>query len=258
VSEAVGHSAYIAWRLLRNLLRQPWFVVAIIAQPIILLLLTASLFSEIATLPGFTWDSYVSFLSPGLVVMGALFAGGWSGTGVIGDIDRGVMDRLLVTPMRRGALVAGKLVQLAVLVLVQSALLIVLAEVRGADFHNGAAGLLGLVAASVLIALPVGAVSTAIALTVRTIESLIALVTMVLLPAIFVSTLFMPEPLMPDWIAAVAPYNPVDWAISAGRAAVGTDPDWGWIAARLAGLAALTVVCVAVAVRAFRSYVRSV
>lgn len=258
MTEAIRDTLLFARRLLRNLMRQPWFVVATLMQPIAYLLLASELFSKVALLPGFGWESYVTFLTPGLVIMGALFAAGWNGMGVIGDIDRGVMDRLLVTPMRRGALVAGKLVQLAVLVVVQSVILLALAQMRGATFENGAAGLLALLAAALLIAAPIGALSTAIALTTRTVESLIAGVAMVLLPLTFLTALFMPESLMPHWMQAVAPYNPVDWAVTAARTAVSSDPDWGAVFLRFGYLTALTALCVVVAVRAFRSYVRSV
>jgi len=257
VSEAVRHTLFIAWRLLRNLTRQSWFMVGTVMQPVAFLLLASAVFSKVALLPGFGWESYVTFLAPGLVIMGALFAAGWNGMGVIGDIDRGVMDRLLVTPMRRGALVAGKLVQMAVLVVVQTAILIVLADLRGADFQNGSAGMLALFGAAVLIATPIGALSTAIALTTRSVESLIAGVSMVLLPLTFLATLFMPEALVPHWIQAVAPYNPVDWAVTAARMGVGPGPDWGAVFLRFGYLAVLGVICIAVAVRAFRSYVRS-
>ena len=39
--------------------------------------------------------------------MTALFSSGWSGMGVIEDIDRGIMDRFLIAPVHRSALIAG-------------------------------------------------------------------------------------------------------------------------------------------------------
>jgi ABC-2 type transport system permease protein len=68
----------------------------------------------------------------------------------------------------------------------------------------------------------------------------------------------MPLALVPDWIESVAAYNPVNWAIEAGRAALLADPDWSAILPRLAGLSLVVVACVILATRAFRSYQRSV
>jgi ABC-2 type transport system permease protein len=44
----------------------------------------------------------------------------------------------------------------------------------------------------------------------------------------------------------------------AGRGAVSSSPDWGLTASRAGFLAALLLVCLAFATRAFRSYQRSV
>jgi ABC-2 type transport system permease protein len=78
-------------------------------QPVIWLLLFGSLFRSVTHLPGFPEGSYISFLTPGIVVMTTLFSSGWSGMGYIADVDRGVMDRLLVSPAPRGSLILGPL-----------------------------------------------------------------------------------------------------------------------------------------------------
>jgi ABC-2 type transport system permease protein len=56
----------------------------------------------------------------------------------------------------------------------------------------------------------------------------------------------------------ISDFNPLNWAVVAGRAATSSSPDWGLVAARLGFLLALTALCVAFATRAFRAYQRSV
>ena len=94
------------------LVRQPAFLVITLIQPMIWLLLFGELFSPVVEIPGFDGGggSYLEFLTPGVVVMTALFSGGWAGTVYIEDMNRGVMDRLLASPVRRGALMNGTLV----------------------------------------------------------------------------------------------------------------------------------------------------
>ena len=41
--------------------------------------------------------------------MTALFSAGWNGMATIEDLDLGVMDRFLVSPVRRSALIAGRI-----------------------------------------------------------------------------------------------------------------------------------------------------
>jgi len=74
------------------------------------------------------------------------------------------------------------------------------------------------------------------------------------LPLTFLSTAFMQPRLMPGWIETVADYNPVDWAISAGREAVGTNADWASVAGYCGLLAAFALACLMLATRAFRAY----
>ena len=66
--------------------------------------------------------------------MTAGFAGGWAGMGVIQDPNRGVIDRFLVSPAARPALISGRLVQLAIVSLIQSLIVILLGLLVGAHF----------------------------------------------------------------------------------------------------------------------------
>ena len=88
-------------------------------------------------------------------------------------------------------------------------------------------------------------------------ESLIGAVTMVLLPLTFLSSALMQQSLAPDWIGTVARFNPVNWAVEAGRSAAFEPIDWGLVAGRVALLGALVVVAASLATRAFRGYQRS-
>ena len=86
-------------RHLRALWRQPWWIVVTLIQPIIWLLLYGALFKRVVEIPGFHGGSYIEFLTPGVVVMTAFFSAGWGGMAMIEDIDRGVIDRFLVSPV---------------------------------------------------------------------------------------------------------------------------------------------------------------
>jgi ABC-2 type transport system permease protein len=74
------------------------------------------------------------------------------------------------------------------------------------------------------------------------------------LPLTLLSAAFMPLSLAPDWIATVARFNPVNWAVEAGREALTAGPDWAFIAPRILGLAVLTLLSMEWATWAFRTY----
>jgi ABC-2 type transport system permease protein len=254
----LNHSIAMAGRHLRNLARQPWYIAFTLVQPVIYLLLFGELFRRIVDLPGFGTTSYLAFLTPGIVMQTALFSSGWNGGSVIDDIDRGVMDRFLVSPASRFALVAGRLIQLSVVILIQSLIIIGLGLLRGAEFAGGAQGIILIVISAMLLSVPFGALSCAMALTTRRMESVIAAVNFLLLPLTLLSSIFMARDLMPPWMQIATRLNPVDWAVEVGRGVLMAEADWGFVVIRLAGLTALGLLCAMVAARAFRAYQRDV
>jgi ABC-2 type transport system permease protein len=247
------HTVYLALRDLRALWRQPWFVAVTLVQPLIWLLLFGELFKR-----SFGGDSYIAYLAPGIVVMSALFSSGWSGMATIEDINRGVTDRLLVSPVRRSALIAGRVAQSAVVIVVQSVIMVLIALAVGASFAGGVLGVVVLVLLAAVLGSALAALSNALALVTRQEESLIGAVTFLVLPLTFLSTALVNAELMPAWMRTVADVNPVDWAIEAGRSATAADPDWGLVATDVGLLVSLLVVCGMLATRAFRSYQASV
>lgn len=249
---------YDTWALtVRDLLRlwrQPWFIAITLVQPVIWLLLFGALFERVVDIPGFQGGDYKQYLVPGVLVMTAFFSSGWNGMSTIDDLERGVTDRLLVTPVRRWPLIAGRVAQNAVTVLVQSVVIVGLALAIGVTFPGGVAGVIALLAAAVLLGTGVAALSNALALTARKEESLIGAVSFLQLPLTFLSSAFMQPALVPGWMGTVADYNPVDWAVSAGREAVQAGTDWGEVAVYSGLLAAFALACMALATRAFRAY----
>ena len=253
----LSHSWYMTVRHLRALKRQPWWIAITLIQPIIYLVLYGQLFQRIVELPGFHTTNYVSYVTPGVVIMMALFGGGWNGMGIIFEMDNGVMDRFLVSPVSRVAIVAGRLIQMSILVILQASILLGLGMLMGARFDGGLVGLLVLLVSGVLVALPFGALSNAMALVIRRTESVIGASNFILLPMTFLSPVFMATESMPPWIRGVARFNPVSWSVEAARSAMSTTPDWRAIGLRLAALVVLSAFSAVVATRAFRSYQRS-
>src|SRR5258706_1699375 len=120
MTTALANSTQIRTRYLRALLRQPSYVAFRLVQPVIWLFLFGQLFKRVVEIPGFTGSSYIAFLTPGVVAMSALFSTGWSGMSYVIDMERGVMDRFLGSPVRRRALIGGELGYQSGIALLQS------------------------------------------------------------------------------------------------------------------------------------------
>ena len=253
----ITHSWFMMQRQLRNLARQPWYIALTVISPALYLLLFGALFKKVVELPGFGASSYINFLTPGIVVMSAISAATWSGMGVLQDLDRGVLDRFLVSPANRAALIVGRLAHLAAVTIIQSLIIIGLGVLVGARFPNGGIGLLALILGAVLLATPFAAHSCGMALMARKEETVIAASNFIVLPLIFLSSVFMSQSLMPHWMQKVALFNPVNWAAQAGRAALATNVDWNVVFIHLGYLVAFTLVSAWLSTQAFRSYQRS-
>jgi ABC-2 type transport system permease protein len=250
--------AIFTTRYLRELYRQPAVIFMALLQPIIWLLLFGALFKKVAELPGFGGGSYVTYLTPGVVIMTAIFGSSWTGMSYIEDMQKGVLDRFLTAPVGRAALTTAMLAYQAVTTIVQSVIIIGLGWAMGAGFRGGAAGLAALLAVSILIALAMAGLSNWFALLTRQREALIGASTILVLPLTFLSGAFLSLRLVPGWIADVARFNPVNWAASAGRIAVQGHADWATVGSYAGFLAIAVVVTATAATRAFGTYQRSI
>jgi ABC-2 type transport system permease protein len=96
------------------------------------------------------------------------------------------------------------------------------------------------------------------ALILRQRESVIGINTLMTLPLTFLSAAFLPLALAPDWIRTIAAWNPVNWAVEAGREALAASPDWSFVLPRIAGLLVLAVLSTGWATRTFRAYQASI
>lgn len=258
MSTALAHSGYMTGRHLKALARQPWYLAITLVQPVIWLLLFGALFRRVVEIPGFTSGSYADYLTPGIAVMSVVFSAGWSGMGIIEDIDRGVLNHWLVSPVRRGGLIAGRVLYQAILTVIQTAIILALGLIVGARFTGGASSVVVFVVAAVLLGAGIGSLSDMLGLLSRKQETMIGASQFVVLPLTFISSAFMPTELAPGWIQTAARYNPVDWAVQVGHTALGTGSlDWSLVLSRTGALLAFTLVCSWLAVRAFRSYQRS-
>ena len=254
---AARQSWQVCVRGLRVYVREPAYLGMVLTQPIIWLLLFGALFKAVTHIPGFH-GSYIDFLTPGVVVMLAVSSAGWTGMGFIEDISGGVMERMLTTPVWRGALNAGSVLHAMLMIVVQTAVIVLLALALGADYAGGVGGVLLLLAVAALLGAVFASLSNAVAVLARQREALIGAVTFVLLPLTFLSSALMQRSLVPSWIRTAAKFNPVNWAVEAGRSAAMTHTDWGLVGSRVALLAGLTLICGALATRAFGRYQRSI
>lgn len=247
---------YLLQRHIRTTLRIPIWIFVLLAQPIIYLTLFGQLFSRVVDLPGFDASSYIAFIAPGIVIMTAMFGSMWSGMGLIEDLHEGVIDRMLATPIHRGALIAARVLHATLTVTVQSLIILGISLLLGARLSSGLIGIAVILLPAVLLGAGFAALSNGIAILARREETLVALVNFFGMPLTFLSTAFMAAEFMPAWMQFVARGNPVDWAVTAARYAM-LGEAWKQVWTYSVLLTGFAVVASVLARQAFRVYTRT-
>ncbi|MFE3460221.1 ABC transporter permease [Nocardiopsis aegyptia] len=163
----------------------------------------------------------VDFYLPGLIAMGLMSVSFQTlGTGIAVERDRGGLRRLRGTPMPPTAYFLGKTVLVLVLALAQLVLLLGVAVlVHGAAMPRDAAAwgtlawvfLLGTVAGALL-----GTAVSSLARNARTASGIVVVPFLVLQ---FISGIFVPVSLLPDWVLGAASLFPLKWMAQGMRAA---------------------------------------
>ncbi len=255
---AFTHTWWLTLRQLKALLRQPVVIVITLVQPAVWLFLFGNLFRRVVELPGFGTGSYLTYLVPGVVVMNAVSSSMWAGMGMIEEIDRGITNRFLITPVRRAAIMNASVITNALSTALQSAIIVLLGWAAGAHYTGGAGGIAVLIVTSMLLGTVFTALSNAIGMTLREREAVIGLSIFLLLPLTFLSSAFMAGNLMPGWMRHVAAFNPVNWSLDATREVLAADPRWRIALEHGGWLLLLALAMVWLSTLTFRGYQKSI
>jgi ABC-2 type transport system permease protein len=250
---------YLTGRKLRALIRQPVVLAMGVIQPVIWLFLFGEMFRKIIDIPGFGYQgSYLAYLIPGIVAMNAMSGNMWAGMAMIEEIDRGTLNRFLVTPASRLAIMNASVVEQAVSTTIQTLIIAGLGYAGGAHYPGGALGIVILIVASVEVGVLWGALSNMTGMLLRAREAIIGVYTFFMLPLMFLSSAFIQPGFLPGWMQAIAARNPLNWEVQIGRDALSANPDWAAITVRAGGLLVLAVIAVAISVTTFRNYAKNV
>jgi ABC-2 type transport system permease protein len=250
LSTQVGH---LARRSVVRTLRQPAQLVPALIFPLFLLAVNSGGLQRATHIPGFPTHSYLTFALAIPFMQGALFAVMNTGTDLARDIETGFLNRLALTPLRGGALLAGLLAGTVVVALIQAAAYLLVGLAAGASFAAGVGGALVIVALAVLITTGFGAIGLFAALRTGSGEAVQGLFP-VFFVTLFLSSMSLPRNLIhTDWFREVATYNPVSYLIEGIRSLLIK----GWDAQALAlgfGIAAaIAIVAMVVASSALKT-----
>jgi ABC-2 type transport system permease protein len=241
-------------RRFRISLREPVWIFFSLAQPLIWLLLFTQLFKNLALMPGFPTSEYLLFFAPGLIVMMAVFSSAYTGFDMLQDIQYGVVDKMLITPANRYALIIGNILNALTSLTIQILIIFVMVYLMGVSAATGAGGIVLTLVIVWLIGLAFCSLSYALIIATRSQTALVVIANLLSLPLMFLSSAMMPAELVPDWVQTAMMFNPVNYAVEAVRPLFISGYDWSSYGMGLLVLGIFAVVGVVTAVLAFRNF----
>jgi len=247
---------WIFWREMRRFARQKSRIAVSIVQPVVWLVLMGSNMAGLTRNPigakMLGTSSYLTFMTPGIMVMTALFGGVFGGTSVIWDRRLGILNKMLAAPISRASVPLGKLLAMMVQNWVQVVMILLIAVIMGVRIATGLGGVLFLVLMASLFGMIMGSISLSLAARLKSIETLFAITNFLTMPLMFTSSAIFPIRAMPPWLQAIARVNPLSYAVTPMRTVATQGWLWGQIWPGALMTAALAIVAVLFTIRQFQ------
>ena len=233
-----------------ELLRVPGAAIPGVLAPTIFFLGLNGVFGALTNLQGFTTNTYESFIIPISMLQGAGFTGAAAGVNLARDIEKGWLDRLLVSPAPRWVLLAGTVISASARALIPATFVLGVALALGAHFP----GLDGL-AVTYLMVTSMAAVAACwgsfLALRFKS-QSAAPLMQAGMMALILTTTAYAPLALLQGWLQDIARVNPVTQVVDAARQGFIGEVTWAETWPGILALAGLLAVLGALALREMR------
>jgi ABC-2 type transport system permease protein len=181
----------------------------------------ATLKNLAGSIPGLNYDAFQMGTAILLGVTGVSRA-----PALVLDIQDKYFDRLLLTPVRRTAILVG---HMAADVTVAAALtipIIILGLILGVRFQDGPLGVLGFIVLASLWSLAFAGFAYAIALKTGN-PSAVNSTFLLFFPFLFLTTAYVPRAELAGWLNTVAGFNPVTYLL-AGLRSLDISTGWHW------------------------------
>jgi ABC-2 type transport system permease protein len=251
----LSDTRYIFVRYLQKLVRNPILLFFSLFQPIIFLVLFTQLLSRFSSLIPLQGGSYLEFATAGILLQNAFGSALQSGNSIVADIDSGYLQKMLVTPVKRPAILLGRLTSDAFRVVVQSAIILVLAYALGAFVTTGIIGILLIFFTIAFFGLAWSGISLAIGMRTRSAETVFAIGGFLTFPLLFLSTALFPLDFMPTWVQDISMFNPISYAVNAIRVLMTTGYDWSTILSSWGVIALVAIITLGATLYQFRKVV---
>lgn len=211
----------------RKVIHQPSEVLFRSIQPLLWLLIFGQVISHEIT--SHNTVPYIDFITPGILAQSVLFIAIFNGIAVIWERDMGIIQKFIVAPIPRSAIVLGKGLGSGIRAISQLIVIYILAYFLDVNINWSPIAILGVIVFVILGAVLFSTFSLVIACIVKTRERFMGIGQVLTMPLFFASNAIYPVILMPTWLKLIAHVNPLTYEVDALRTIMlnGTISDYG-------------------------------
>jgi ABC-2 type transport system permease protein len=213
----VGDMFAVADAEILKLRHDPLELIVRAVQPTLWLVVFGQVMSRLRGVPTGRL-SYLDFIAPGILAQSVLFIAIFYGVSAIRERDLGVLNKYMVSPISRTALVLGKAISAGVRALSQAMIVYVLALLLHIHATWEPLNVMGVLALVVMGSAVFSTLSLVIACIVKSHERIMGMGQVMTMPLFFASNAIYPIVLMPVWLKAIASANPLTYEVDGLRA----------------------------------------
>ncbi len=240
----------VAARALRAIPKEPESVIPALIIPLFFFAVNVGALSDISEFAGV--EDFLAFQLPVAIVFAV--TGISRASALVTDIKSGYFDRLLVSPVKRTALLLGLMIADLALVIALSIPVIILGTLLGVEFVTGIPGILAFLALAGLWGLAFTGFPYAIALKTGS-PGAVNSSFLLFFPFAFLTSSFLPLDALTGWLATVAVYNPVTYLLDGLRSLIYVGWDWQALAITLLAIGIVLSISFTMAFLALRGRV---
>jgi ABC-2 type transport system permease protein len=196
---------------------------------------------------------YKAFEMPTAILLGV--TGISRAPALVLDIQDGYLDRLLMTPIKRLAILLGHMVADVTVAVALTIPIIVLGFAIGVRFETGALGLLVFIALAALWSLAFTGFGYAIALKTGN-PAAVNSAFLLFFPFLFLTSSYVPRDQLSGWLNTVAGFNPVTYLLEGLRSLVMQGWEWESLGKALIAIAVVGTISMTLCFTALRGRTR--
>jgi len=167
---------------------------------------------------------FAQFMFPGIIGMTVFMSSFMAGVSVVWDREFGFLKEVLVAPISRISVVAGKMLGAATVAMTQGIIIMLFAPLAGTTLTLQT--ILSLLPLMLLLSASMGSLGILLATRIRSMEAFQAVMQMLMFPMVFLSGVFFPPQGLPTWMNVLVKINPATYGIAPIRQVMlGATPD---------------------------------